>query len=334
LYEQKRHLKLLSASLNEGESEMHKRNQILAWAFCAIAGPVFLVAGRGAISATAQTGPAAKTQPVTAAPISDQELAATQEQLIQLLRTSPTLTQVVARDPSLLSDQEYVSRNNPQLAQFLVAHPEVARNPEYYLFTHLESKGGRRDQALERAIWPEMSQPQYESTNAERIMEPLSALAAFACFLGALVWVIRQIIENRRWARIFKLQSEVHGRLIEKFSSTQEIAAYMGTEAGRRFLEAAPIPVGIEPEQRMPNAVARVLWPLQIGVVLVLLGVGLLFLRHAGPDMDVPMLVLGTVVLMPGIGFILSAGITWILAGRLGLIPDNPSAANGPRDRQ
>lgn len=313
---------------------MHKRNQILAWAFCAIAGPVFLVAGRGAISATAQTGPAAKTQPVTAAPISDQELAATQEQLMQLLRTSPTLTQVVARDPSLLSDQEYVSRNNPQLAQFLVAHPEVARNPEYYLFTHLESKGGRRDQALERAIWPEMSQPQYESTNAERIMEPLSALAAFACFLGALVWVIRQIIENRRWARIFKLQSEVHGRLIEKFSSTQEIAAYMGTEAGRRFLEAAPIPVGIEPEQRMPNAVARVLWPLQIGVVLVLLGVGLLFLRHAGPDMDVPMLVLGTVVLMPGIGFILSAGITWILAGRLGLIPDNPSAANGPRDRQ
>ena len=313
---------------------MHKRNQILAWAFCAIAGPVFLVAGRGAISATAQTGPAAKTQPVTAAPISDQELAATQEQLMQMLRTSPTLTQVVARDPSLLSDQEYVSRNNPQLAQFLVAHPEVARNPEYYLFTHLESKGGRRDQALERAIWPEMSQPQYESTNAERIMEPLSALAAFACFLGALVWVIRQIIENRRWARIFKLQSEVHGRLIEKFSSTQEIAAYMGTEAGRRFLEAAPIPVGIEPEQRMPNAVARVLWPLQIGVVLVLLGVGLLFLRHAGPDMDVPMLVLGTVVLMPGIGFILSAGITWVLAGRLGLIPDNPSAANGPRDRQ
>src|ERR1017187_2231325 len=73
---------------------------------------------------------------------------------------------------------------------------------------------------------------------------------------------------------------------------------------------------------------------LKLLVVLVLLGVGLLFLRHAGPDMDVPMLVLGTVVLMPGIGFILSAGITWVLAGRLGLIPDNPSAANGPRDRQ
>ena len=44
----------------------------------------------------------------------------------------------------------------------------------------------------------------------------------------------------------------------------------------------------------------------QAGVVLVLLGAGLLFLRRADPGMKIPMLVLGTVVLMPGIGFILS----------------------------
>jgi hypothetical protein len=30
---------------------------------------------------------------------------------------------------------------------------------------------------------------------------------------------------------------------------------------------------------------------------------------------------------MPGIGFILSAGITWVLAGRLGMIPESVSAA-------
>jgi hypothetical protein len=237
---------------------------------------------------------------------------------------------VVSRDPSLLSDQEYVNRNNPQLAQFLASHPDVARNPDYYLFTHLESRGGRRDQALERAVWPEMEQPRFEPSNVERITMPILSLVGFACFLVALVWLIRQFIENRRWARIFKLQSEVHARLIEKFGTTQELAAYMETEAGKRFLEAAPIPIGLESEQRMPNAVARVLWPLQIGVVLVLLGIGLLFLRHASPDMNIPMLVFGTVALMPGLGFILSAGITWVLAGRLGLIPDGASAANGP----
>jgi hypothetical protein len=275
----------------------------------------------------AQAAPATKAQPAAAAPLSDEDLSATQEKLIQLLRMSPTLTTVVARDPSLLADQAYVSRANPQLEQFLVEHPEIARNPEYYLFTHLDSRQGRRDQALEEVVWPEYSQPRKEDWLD--IVGPISGAAAFGCFLWALVWLIRQFMENRRWSRIFKLQSEVHGKLIERFGATQELSAYMATEAGRRFLEAAPIPVGIvEPEQRLPNAVARVLWPLQIGVVMVLLGIGLLFLRHAGPETNIPMLVLGTVVLMPGIGFILSAGITWVLAGRLGLIPEGPSAAN------
>jgi hypothetical protein len=316
---------------------MYKRNRILGWILCVVVVPGTMIAGLGSTPVHAQTAPAAKSQSATAAPISDEELSSTQDQLMQLLRTSPKLTTVVARDPSLLSDQEYVTRNNPQLAQFLVQHPDIARNPEYYLFTHLESRGGRRDQALERAVWPDMQEQWHPDSTAVRIAEPFLALCAFACFLGALVWMIRQIIENRRWSRIFKLQSDVHGRLIEKFGTTQELASYMGTEAGRRFLEAAPIPLGFEQEQRMPNAVSRVLWPLQIGVVLVLLGIGLLFLRHAEPDMNIPMLVAGTIVLMPGIGFILSAGITWVLAGRLGLIPDGSSAAsgtNGPRNHQ
>ena len=38
------------------------------------------------------------------------------------------------------------------------------------------------------------------------------------------------------------------------------------------------------------------------------------------------MLVCGTVIAMPGLGFIISAGITWLLASRLGLMPDHPAA--------
>jgi hypothetical protein len=64
-----------------------------------------------------------------------------------------------------------------------------------------------------------------------------------------------------------------------------------------------------------------VLVPLQIGVVLTLLGIGLLALRHSLPEVASPLLVFGMVVLMPGIGFIISAGITWLLASRLGLMP-------------
>lgn len=317
---------------------MISRHRIRILALKTLAVPVLLVVAQPAML-VAQSVPKTPKTEAPAAPMSDQELQTTQEQLLQLLRTSPTLTTVVAHDPSLLSNQEYVSRNNPQLAQFLAQHPEVARNPEYYLFTNLNFPGGHRSRALERAVWPEMAPPPADNSRVREFMEPFAALLAFACFLGTLLWLVRMFIENRRWSRTFKLQSDVHAKLIDRFSSSQELAVYMETGAGKRFLEAAPIPVGIERDQRMPNAVARVLTPLQVGVVMVLLGVGFLLLRRVSPDMNIAMVVLGTVILMPGIGFILSAGITWVLAGRLGLIPDAAStdesgAAAKPQDRQ
>jgi hypothetical protein len=252
--------------------------------------------------------------------MSNKDVAAIQRQLIELLRLSPTLTTVVSHDPSLLSDQEYVSRNNPQLADFLAAHPEVARNPDFYLFTHMNPQDGSPDEALRREVWPDVYNT-YRRTGFDELLSNMAPLLAFAFALVAVFWGVRVFVENRRWSRIFKLQSEVHGRLIDKFSSSQEIAAYMQTEAGKRFLEAAPIPLNVDTGRRVPNAVARVLTPIQIGVVLILLGAGFYSLRGAGPDYDIPMRVLGVLSLMPGIGFIISAAITWVLASRLGLMP-------------
>ena len=272
-----------------------------------------------------------KSQPQTfvpgASPATEKDLAATQEQLIKLLRLSPTLTTVVARDPSLLSNQEYVRHNNPQLAQFLQGHPEVALNPDFYLFTRLPDDDGRHDQALERAVWPELSQRRSESPLSERLLGDAAPVLVFLTVLITLVWLIRLFVENRRWGRIFKLQTDVHGKLIDKFGSNDELLVYMNTEAGKRFLEAAPIPVNFEQSQPVPSAVARVLLPLQIGIVLLLIGAGLLGLRHASAEFELPMLFFGTLILMPGLGFILSAGVTWLLAGRLGLMPDSGTPA-------
>ncbi len=276
----------------------------------------------GAQSRAAMAQPA--PQLVAAVP-NDKDVAANQAELIRLLRLSPTLTTVVSHDPTLLSNQEYVAKSNPQLAAFLTAHPEIARNPEFYLFSHLHVDGAP-DEALERAVWPDIYREQGRPGAFDELVRDVVPLLAFVAFMVFAVWMIRMVVESRRWTRTFKQQSEVHTRLIDKFSSNQELAAYMETEAGRRFLEAAPIPVNLEERQRVPNAVARVLTPLQIGTVMILLGSGFLLLRHASAEMDVPMLVLGTLVLMPGIGFILSAGITWILAARLGLMPAEAAA--------
>ena len=266
--------------------------------------------------------PAQESAPAVAPAPNDGDVRSTQTELIRLLRLSPTLTTVISHDPSLLSNQDYVARNNPQLAAFLTAHPEVARNPEFYLFTHLKHEDGQPDEALQKAIWPDVYRGDTRSS-FERVWDGLIPLLAFACGLVAIILLARMFIENRRWSRIFKMQSDVHGRLIERFTTNQELASYMQTEAGRKFLEAAPLPIAFEQHQRVPSAIARILTPLQTGIIMVLLGIGLLLLRHTEPEMNTPMLFFGTVVLMPGIGFIISAGVSWFLAARLGLMPSD-----------
>ena len=303
---------------------MNARIRTASWAFCAISA----LALAAAPLVLAQTHAAAV--PAAQAP-SEKDVADTQEQLLHLLRLSPTLTAAVAADPSLLADQQYVARSNPELAQFMASHPDIARNPEFYLFSKLDPSDRRRDKALERVVWPELTQTvRYDGpTGAAAVMDKIVPIIIVPGFFAAVVWIIYLFVQSRRWNRTFKLQSEIHGRLIEKLGTGPDLVAYMETEAGKRFLMASPMAPGSASGQHMPNAVARVLTPLQVGIVMTLLGIGLLFLRHAGPDMETVMAVLGTLALMPGIGFILSAGVTWVLAQRLGLMPEKDVAQTG-----
>jgi hypothetical protein len=301
---------------------MNARIRTASWIFCAVSA----LALAAAPLVRAQTHAAAA--PAAQAP-SEKDVADVQEQMLHLLRLSPTMTAAVAADPSLLADQPYVARSNPELAQFMASHPDIARNPEFYLFSKLNPSDGRRDKALERVVWPDLtSSPQQEAV-APRALKELVPILVPLGFFVAVCWIIYVFVQSRRWNRTFKQQSEIHGRLIEKLGTGQDLVAYMETEAGKRFLMASPIAMGPESGQIMPNAVARVLTPLQVGIVMTLLGIGLLFLRHAGPDMETAMTVLGTLALMPGIGFILSAGVTWFLAKRLGLMPEKGVAQTG-----
>ncbi len=254
--------------------------------------------------------------------MSEKDVAALQDQLLQLLRVSPTLAEVVAHDPSLLSNAEYVNRNNPELESFLQAHPEIAKSPDFYLFNNLHPEHEQPAEVLERKLWPQMSQPESSGIDHELVSDGIPFLV-FVCMLGGLLWLTHVLLENRRWNRIFKLQTDVHSRLIERFGTSQEVLTYMSTDAGKRFLEATPIAVGFERQAPVPSPVARVLTPLQIGIVMTLLGAGLISLRHNIPDGGIAFFVLGIVVLMPGLGFIISAGLTWVLARHLGLMPNS-----------
>lgn len=252
---------------------------------------------------------------------------ANREELLKLLRESPTLTAVVASDPSLLGNQEYVAKSNPELAKFLAQHPEIGRNPDFYLFADMHVRGPNRVQALERRVWNGAPEDDHDTTAYRIVNDIVPMLVAFA-FIAAAAWLVKVLLANRRWTKIFRLQTEVHGKLIDRFGSSQEILNYMQTDAGKRFLEASPIAVDFEREERWPVAMQRVLMPLSAGVVLTLLGLGLLALRHSIPHGETALLLFGVVAVMPGLGCIIAAGVTWLMAKRLGLLP------SGARDGQ
>ena len=97
---------------------MHKLSGPYSGAICSTVMLIALFAGHTAAQAQ-PSKPAQRVEASTPSVASERDLADTQDELFKLLRISPTLTEVVERAPSLLSNQEYVGRTNPALAQFL-----------------------------------------------------------------------------------------------------------------------------------------------------------------------------------------------------------------------
>ena len=190
---------------------MGTRRRSAAFIFAAAISMVLLSTS---ITALAQKSGAARTN-TASGQTSEKDLTALQDEFLQLLRMSPTLAEVVARDPSLLSNQDYVERNNPALAGFLKDHPDIAQNPDFYLFNNLHPQNEQPSEALERKLWPQLSNPQSPESAVEReLISSGVPFLVFLCILGALLWLVHVLLENRRWNRIFNLQTDVHGKLI------------------------------------------------------------------------------------------------------------------------
>src|SRR5690348_3363901 len=113
----------------------------------------------------------------------------------------------------------------------------------------------------------------------------------FALF-GFVAWLVFTTIRRYKTA---KLQAEMQTKLLEKFGSGQELLAYVQSDAGKRFLESLAM------EQRTPYG--RILGAAQCGIILVLLGLALLFLRGRVTGAEEGFLVSGTITLSLGVGF-------------------------------
>jgi hypothetical protein len=127
--------------------------------------------------------------------------------------------------------------------------------------------------------------------------------------LGFVAWITLSTIRRYKTA---KLQAGVQTKLLEKFGSGQELLAYVQSDAGKQFLDSLTM------EQGTPYG--RILGATQVGIILVLLGLALLFLRGRVAGAEEGFLVSGTLALSLGIGFGLSAALSYFLSKSFGLL--------------
>jgi hypothetical protein len=166
-----------------------------------------------------------------------------------------------------------------------------------------------------------------DNSGFERAMRYVMPFLVFLVLTSVVLWLVRVALDNRRWYRMVKVQTEIHTKLLDRFTANEDMVAYMQSEAGKRFLESPRF--DIQPQQAAAFPYGRILWSAQVGLIAATVGGGLLFLRGRVPhDGDVPLLVFGTLALMIALGFLLSAAAAYGLSRHFGLLaPARPTDA-------
>ena len=252
-------------------------------------------------------GPAQSSPGFLQEPIDARE---TQQRLRDVLNQyPPSVREVLRIDPTLLYRPDYVA-TYPMLAAFLEQHPEIAHNPGFFL--------------------GEWRAPEETTTTGQafrevgRMFERVTILLIIVTITGGIVWLIRSAIEHRRWQRTMRAQSELNTKLIDRFSSSEELLAYLQSPAGKTLIEPTVVPQAVQRPMPMNAPLSRIFWSLQSGIVIGALGGGLMVVSGSAsgdsPELATFLNGVGIVTLMIGIGFALSAGVSYLLSQRLGLV--------------
>lgn len=265
--------------------------------------------------ATTTTASEEKTATETALaeePAARYDAGATQRAFDDILRRHPhEVGMVLKLDPSLFRNESWLA-TYPEIRAFAQEHPEVAQNPAPYL----------ENVQIERSYVPDP--PHVRAFN--QAMEGVMILLVMSVIVSALIWLIRTLLQHRRWSRSVFVHTQLQNKLLDRLTQHDELLRYLESGAGRDLMPKPELPPSTPSPVAAP--INRILWSVQAGVVVLFLGLGLEilgFMTH--PDVRGAYAALGTMALAVGIGFIVSSLVGWTLARKLGLWEKNEAGA-------
>jgi len=285
------------------------------------AGALVLASGVPAFAQTPQPQRGAAARPqveqVTPPQLGTIDISArdTREQFKEVLGLyPPALGRVLKLDPSLMTNEAYIS-TYPAVANFLKQHPEIARNPGYFLEHVYVTQDDYRQESSAIRVWNNM-------------MEGVMVIGIIGLIATVLTWLIRTVVDHRRWSRMSKVQADINNKLFDRFSSNEDLLTYIQSPAGRRFLEAGPIVSS--PQYRPMNAPSsRILLSVQAGIVIGITALGVLFISgRVIEEVAQPLFAIATIGISLGVGFVVSSVAAYVLSRNMGLIEPPPARPN------
>ena len=140
------------------------------------------------------------------------------------------------------------------------------------------------------------------------------SIVALIMVFGGIVTVFWVVFSTIRRLKIARTQAEVHSKLIEKLGSSQEFLTFLDSDSGKQLVAS----IGIEQPRREPYS--RILASVQAGVILLFLGIAFLFFSGQFANAREGFFILGGLAVALGVGFLISAGLSYRLSKKFGLL--------------
>lgn len=272
----------------------------------------------GAAPGRAQRGARAQAEAQT--PVVDGNAGELRDQVHRLLdQYPPGVAEMLRIDPTLAMNDMYMAAY-PGLRALVAQRPEIVQNGRF--FFGLPEYGGyaRQQQSSDPVV--------QRARVVSDMFGNLLVLTGLLTLLFALWWLIKMFVDHRRWLRASKIQSDMQGRLLDRLTSNEDLVAFVQSPAGQRALETLTLPSDPKGRPTATSApIGRILWSIQLGTVATLLGFGLMILGDTATvrtswasDMSPLFFIMGIVTLSIGVGFLVSAGASFFISRRLGLL--------------
>ena len=144
------------------------------------------------------------------------------------------------------------------------------------------------------------------------------SIAVCAVLAGWAIWVLTI---NIRRNRSVKYSADIQSKLLDRFTNNQELVAFLEGPAGTKFFESLHFDLA--------DSVNRILNAVQLGMALLLFGFSLLGVRTTLGDRFIRdiLLLVGAPAVGVGIGFLVSAIVSYRLCRAWGVVKGNNDSA-------